>query len=248
MNLQIILNTFATDIFRRQADCDYIAARANYRMRLRQQFLWSAQQAVEKYLKAILLFNGKSARYYTPAGATKKRSFSHDLDALLQEVRNISIFKIDINPEDERFLSYLSYQGGDNRYISTTAYNTRDAIHRLDRLVWNIRRYCQYFPDRGFGCREAVPGMQEAFAKLIADPSTKKTPHSFVLPAGELEKVIKRSPEDPARKALVWANLWYGKKKRYRVAYDSFSSSEIPPTEREWQGIDWELIKDYVKP
>ena len=66
MDLQVVLNTFASDIFRRQADFDYIAARANYRMHLRQQFLWSAQQAMEKYLKAILLFNGKSARYYQP--------------------------------------------------------------------------------------------------------------------------------------------------------------------------------------
>jgi len=73
MELQIILNTFATDIFRKQADYDYIAARANYRMRLRQQFLWSAHQAVEKYLKAILLFNGKSARFYTPAATAKRK-------------------------------------------------------------------------------------------------------------------------------------------------------------------------------
>ncbi len=248
MNLQIILNTFATDIFRRQADCDYIAARANYRMRLRQQFLWSAHQAVEKYLKAILLFNGKSARFYTPVGKTKKKEFGHDLDALLLETRSIQLFRIDIDPENEQFLSYLSRQGGANRYVSTSAYNTSDAIHRLDRLVWHIRRYCQYIPDRGLGCRETVPGMQEAILRSITDPSTKKTPHSFVLFSGELEKVIKRSPEDPARKALVWANLWYGKRKRYRVTYDSFSSSEIPPTEREWQDVDWKLIEDYVKP
>lgn len=65
MEFQIVLNTFACDVFRKQADYDYISARANYRMRLRQQFLWSAQQAVEKYLKATLLFNGRSARYYT---------------------------------------------------------------------------------------------------------------------------------------------------------------------------------------
>jgi len=248
MNLQIILNTFATDIFRRQADCDYIAARANYRMRLRQQFLWSAHQAVEKYLKAILLFNGKSARFYTPTNTTKRKEFGHDLDALLLETISISLFRIDIDPENEQFLSYLSSQGGANRYISTSAYHTSNAIHRLDRLVWHIRRYCQYIPDRGFGCREAIPGMQEAFLKSITDPSIKKVPHSFVLFAGELEKVIKRGPEDPARKALVWANLWYGKKKRYRVTYDGFSSSEIPPSEREWQNVKWELIEDYVKP
>jgi len=248
MELQVILNTFASDVFRKQADYDYISARANYRMRLRQQFLWSAHQAVEKYLKATLLFNGRSSRFYTPPGATKKREFGHDLDALITEVKNIALFKLEIEPEDEKFLSYLSHQGGANRYLSTSAYNTSDAIHRLDRLVWHIRRYCQYIPDRGLGCREAVPGMQEAVVRSITDPSKKKSPHSFALFAGKLESVIKRNPEDPARKALVWANLWYGKKKRLRVTYDSFSSSEIPPNEREWTGVDWKLIEEYVKP
>jgi HEPN domain-containing protein len=248
MELQVILNTFASDVFRRQADYDYIAARANYRMRLRQQFLWSAHQAVEKYLKAILLFNGRSARFYTAPGTIKKREFGHNLDALFAEVKNIALFKIEIESEDEKFLSYLSSQGGANRYLSTSAYNTSDAIHWLDRLVWNIRRYCQYIADRGLGCREAVPGMQEAVVRSIADPSKKTTPHSFALFGGELETVIKRDPKDPARKALVWANLWYGKKNRLRVTYDSFSSSEIPPNEREWTGIDWKLIEEYVKP
>ena len=90
--------------------------------------------------------------------------------------------------------------------------------------------------------------MQEAILRSITDPTKKKTPHSFALFGGELEAVIKRSPKDPARKALVWANLRYGQKKRYRIAYDSFSSSEIPPIEREGDGIDWKRIEDYVKP
>lgn len=247
MELQVILNTFASDVFRKQADYDYISARANYRMRLRQQFLWSAQQAVEKYLKATLLFNGRSARFYTPPGATKRSEFGHDLDALVTEVKNIALFKLEIEPEDEKFLSYLSRQGA-NRYLSISAYNTSNAIHRLDRFVWHIRRYCQYIEDRGLGCREAVPGMKEAVIRSITDPSKKKTPHLFALFAGELEAVIKRKPEDPARKALVWANLWYGNKKRLRVTYDSFSSSEIPPKEREWTDVDWKLIEEYVKP
>lgn len=248
MELQVILNTFASDVFRKQADYDYIAARANYRMRLRQQFLWSAHQAVEKYLKATLLFNGRSARFYTPAGTTKKREFGHNLDALIAEVKSIALFKIEIQPEDEKFISYLSSQGGANRYLSTSAYVTSEAIHQLDELVWHIRRYCQYIPDRWPGCREAIPGMQKTVVRSIADPSKKTTPHSFTLSGGELEAVIKRDPKDPARKALVWANLKYGKKKRIRVTHDGFSSSEIPPNEREWTGVDWKLIEEYVKP
>ncbi|MBV1777438.1 HEPN domain-containing protein [Burkholderiaceae bacterium DAT-1] len=248
MELQVILNTFASDVFRRQADCDYISARANYRMRLRQQFLWSAHQAVEKYLKAILLFNGRSSRFYTHAGSLKKREFGHDLDALFAEVKKISLFEIGIEPEDEKFLSYLSSQGGANRYVSTSAYSSRDAIHKLDRLIWHIRRFCQYIPDRGLFCSEVVPGMQEAFVDSISDPSWIKYPHTFAIMGGELESVINREPQDPARKALVWANIWYGKKRRHCVTYDCFSSIEIPPNERELPGIDWKAIEEFIKP
>jgi HEPN domain-containing protein len=245
VELQVILNAFASDVFRKQADCDYIAARSNYRMRLRQQFLWSAHQAVEKYLKATLLFNGRSARYI-PSGGKKKREFGHDLDALLSEVRSISIFHFEIEPEDEKFLSYLSSQGGANRYLSTSVYNLPDAILRLDRLVWHVRRYCQYIP-RGVGSKDVVPGLQEAVVRTITDPAKKKYPHSFAISGGELEAVIKRGPEDPARKALFWANLWYGKKRRLRVTYASFSSSEIPPNEREWKNVDWKLVEEHIK-
>ena len=248
MDLQITLNTFATDVFRKQADCDYIAARANYRMRLRQQFLWSAQQAMEKYLKAILLFNGKSARYYQPVGGGKQKEYGHDLEILLVEVKKLPLFQIALETDDVAFLAYLSRLGGANRYLSQSSYNTADAIHRLDRLVWNVRRYCQFMPDRGLGGQDVVPGLQAAFVKSIEDPQRKQTPHTFALQGGELEAVIKRHPKDPARKALVWANLWYGKKRRLQVTYSGFSSTEIAPIERDWQGVDWAVIEKYIKP
>ena len=214
-------------------------------MRLRQQFLWSAQQAMEKYLKAILLFNGKSARYYFLPGATKKKEYGHDLGALLAEVKQLTFFQIEIELEDENFLTHLSQLGGANRYLSTSSYITSDAIHRLDRLIWNVRRYCQSIPDRGLGCRDVVPGLQAMFVKSIADP---QTPHTFALMGGELEAVIKRSPKDPARKALIWANRFYGKKKRLQVSYRGFSSFEVAPIERKWKDVNWAIIAEYVKP
>lgn len=163
-------------------------------------------------------------------------------------MKTIALFKFEIEPEDEKFLIYLSHQGRASRYLGASAYNIPDAIHYLDRLVWHIRRYCQYIADRGLGCHKAVPGMQDAIVRHITDPSRKQTPHLFALSAGELESVLKKDQKDPARQALVWANLWYGKKRRPRVTYDSFSSSEIPPNERQWTDIDWKLLEDYVKP
>lgn len=248
MELQVILNTFANDVFRMQADCDYISARASYKMHLRQQFLWSALQAVEKYLKAILLFNGKSSKFYCVT-APKRILFRHDLDALYTEVKKITPLRFDIDPKGEEFLTYLHKQG-ENRYMDKSAYMERDAIHQLDALVWEIRRYCQYIPDRESGSQTVTPNMYESFIQEITKPSHKKNPQLFRLMAGNrdhLQDVIERQPKDPARKALVWMNICYGKKSRRQLTHDSHSSVEIPPNEREWPGVDWEIIRDYVQ-
>lgn len=247
MELQVVLNWYATNIFREQADCDYISARMNYRLKLRQQFLWSGHQAIEKYLKAILLFNGKSARYPT-VPVKNRKEFGHDLDLLHKEVSKLSSIGYALVREDEKFLSFLSKLGGANRYLSTSSYNTSDAIHRLDRLVWKVRRYCQYISDRGLGCSEAVPGMRAADIRAINSPAHVERPVGFSLFDGELEKVLKRESTDLARRALIWANLHYGTKQRSAVTYRSFSSSEVPPSEGSWPNFDFELVAEYIKP
>ena len=52
---KVYLNNIATRSFRDVADQDYIAARLCYRSNLMVQFVWMAEQAIEKYLKAILV-------------------------------------------------------------------------------------------------------------------------------------------------------------------------------------------------
>ncbi len=243
MNLQIILNAAATDIFRKQADYDYISARSSFRMQLRQQFLWSAHQAIEKYLKAILLYNGRSARH----PSFRKKEFGHDLLALISEVRKIPIFAFEIPLEDETFINYLAAQGA-NRYLSISAYNTDKELHQLDSAIWHIRRYCQYMADRGIGCQLPIHGMREAVVRVALNPSHKQRPHAFEVFSGELEQVVQRSSSDPARRALVWANLYYGAKKRRKVVYQTFSSLEVSLRDRGWKGVNWEQVEQYIKP
>lgn len=50
-HLEMRVNDFAARSFRDVADRDYVAARLACRAGLMPQFLWSAQQAFEKYLK-----------------------------------------------------------------------------------------------------------------------------------------------------------------------------------------------------
>ena len=79
--LRVALNSIASEAFRDQADRDYVHARGAWRLRLRDQFLWSPQQAIEKYLKGILLFDGQSARYIS-ASSNKRKEYGHSLTAL----------------------------------------------------------------------------------------------------------------------------------------------------------------------
>lgn len=239
--LQRQLDRFATN-FRKQADYDYISARSNFRMGLRQQFLWAGLQAVEKYLKAILLFNGKSARFsnFPPTKEKNEKGMGHDLEALNAAVHQISHLNYSIEECNLKFLSYLSKQG-ENRYLSIDAYNTMSAIHDLDNLVWDIRRYCQgrrtYL---GWLREDEVLKINEANIFEINRDFYKQNKYKFrIHHDGELEKIINGTASDLKRKALLWANLCYGTKKRKTVTHNTFSSIE--------PGLQWTTeIDDYV--
>src|SRR3954451_19148338 len=57
MKIELLLNDFAIRSFRDVGDGDYVSARVTYRAGLTMQYLWASQQAIEKYLKCILLLN-----------------------------------------------------------------------------------------------------------------------------------------------------------------------------------------------
>ncbi|QYZ66996.1 MAG: hypothetical protein HPY30_14000 [Gammaproteobacteria bacterium (ex Lamellibrachia satsuma)] len=197
---------------------------------------------MEKYLKGILLYNGKSARFYIPEGSSKKKEFGHNLIMLNHEVCNIDYLKYELPDWAQPYMGYLAELGGFNRYLTKSSYNTPDAMHKLDELVWNVRRYCQCIAGR-------VPGMKEAVINSINNPIHHKKPMAFKLSNGDLEKILERPHKDPARKALVWANLFYGKRNRKIVTFHSMSSGEIPPQHRHWfeNETNREAISEYIR-
>ena len=99
MNINVLLNDFAIRCFRDIADQDYIAARMSYRAQLIPQFLWSSLQAVEKYLKAILLLNRIPAK-----------DVSHDLAKALKYSQKLK-FTIRLSPSSDKFIEYLDTFG-----------------------------------------------------------------------------------------------------------------------------------------
>jgi HEPN domain-containing protein len=88
-----LVNDFAVRSFRDIGDGDYIAARMACRAALVTQFLWASQQAVEKYLKCVLLLN--------PVKAKKVR---HDLRAALGKIKGSGKVSLKLTQGTEEFI------------------------------------------------------------------------------------------------------------------------------------------------
>lgn len=227
------------EVFREQADKDYIVARSCYRMNLRDQFLWASLQACEKYLKGTLLFNERSARHdpatYNP---TKKRGkeFGHDLNWLFKVAKTIGDLPLDKPDWLPQFLDYLT-KFGNNRYLSKATYAKGDELRRLDEAVWVLRRVCQSFDWTLDEKNRPSRNMRPVLLANATRPENRQSPalfRPFGAIDGFLERKLKAARTDPVRQALVWKNMFFGKRQRHKVTYTQFSSSENPPHTREW--------------
>lgn len=123
------INDFITRSLRDVADGDYIAARALYRLRLDNQFLWASLQAVEKYLKAILGYQRADAR-----------KLVHNIANALEKVRTLP--NISIPARIDNFVRELGWQGL-NRYFEHPFSTEWVGLPELDETVYHLRRHCR---------------------------------------------------------------------------------------------------------
>jgi HEPN domain-containing protein len=207
------VNSFGTQSFRDQADRDYIAARLACRYELMPQFLWASHQAIEKYLKAILLYN-----------RVKATKVGHDLASALSLAEALP-FKIELSQRSRKFIAHVAAVG-EFRYIDVPFYVTGHILIDLDLAVWEIRRYCQVLNVFGkvLPPREQVL-LDEAWVDLIA--SDKQPRSKFRLQGGLLEKII-GDRKHPSRSALLWHNPCFGARKRATVLAKSHFNAQNP--------------------
>jgi HEPN domain-containing protein len=187
MTLDHLLNDFAIRSFRDIADADYIVARTAFRARLVSQYLSASQQSVEKYLKCILLLNRIPAR-----------EVRHNLGAALGKIISSTTLALSLTESTKKFIDYLDSLGR-FRYLDISNYVLWRDIVRLDRTVWELRRYCTLSEvPRSIKLRDGVP------------------PAKVRLDGGVLEKIID-DVKSPAREPLLWQNAFFGKRVRRRV-------------------------------
>jgi len=147
------------ELFVRTADENYITARWCAIQRLNTDFLWLAVHALEKYLKAVLLLNGRSARKY-----------GHDIVRLYGQVKALAgpllpdrlsqPTDLDIYHWRERtpeeFVEHLLRNGNaDNRYLIYGYVIASQDLHMLDQMVFAIRRLICPLDERVFRSRRS---------------------------------------------------------------------------------------------
>ena len=206
MGKDIALNDFATRSFRDTADCDYIHARTAFRADLTEQFYWSCQQAIEKYLKAILLYNEIPA---TDVG--------HSVEKALNLCKKLP-FSLDLTERCIEFIKEVD-EVGMYRYLEVSYSLYGPKLIELDQTVWNLRLYCRdinYSFDNGAG--KAIDNLPYALKEIQAARESK--PHKFKGIGGELER-IKNNKRHAARQHLLWQNFYYASRARKSVRMQS---------------------------
>lgn len=195
------VNNFATRSFRDVADNDYIHARLAYRSRLLPQFLWSSLQAVEKYLKAILLYNRIPAK-----------DVKHNLDRALAHAQSLP-FEIRLSRSSKKFINYID-QLGAYRYLEWSYFFDGPKLVDLDRTVWEIRRYCEVLDYIAEIDGESQSMLSTKISRI--ERSKLEAPQKFRAFHGVLEDIVD-TVEHPSRSALVWKNGFFGKRIRRKV-------------------------------
>lgn len=241
-NLDAHLNDFARRSFRDEADHDYIAARMAYRAGLLSQALWSSLQAIEKYLKYILLVN----RVLKP-----KERLGHNIVAARDLIHSSTTLKINfVNPRCEQYFQLVNDVGA-NRYLEVSQYSMQDHLHLLDTAVWSIRRFCtvlQYALPDG---KTALP-----FELQKINYAETRPHHEFYLQGGKLEKIAKDIENDFLKQGLLWQNMEYDDPKNWPNTFEyrtNFTNAplwlhpEIIDDVINYVFIPSELIKDYRK-
>lgn len=201
-SIDALLNDFATRSFRDVADEDYIVARLAFRARLIPQFLWGSLQALEKYLKCMLVLNRIPA------------SRGHDLGQILAAFEINKPFELRLSARSKKFVEFLDTYGR-HRYFESSWYVMGGEIVDLDRAVWEVRRYARIM-------RYEFHGKDGSKVNTLPIELSRNTeaeshhPQDFHIMGGRLESILEKK-DHPAREPLVWQNGFFGKSHRKSI-------------------------------
>lgn len=229
LTIMSLINTCFRDI----AEYDYIAARVLFRNELYHQFLWAALQSLEKFLKAILLYNDIPVK-----------SISHRPHGLL-EIAKKSLPQLQpiVDPSTEEFIKHIETYGN-FRYLENTYVVLSKWLSELDKSVWYLRRFA-FFMD--YLRPENDPQGIDRFSQYIeyAQNSDRLDyPYRYQFFSKSPILTISESKNKNPRmySNLCWRNPYFGKRNKKRIWMQQFSRFH-KPTHLIQHNISSELIQ-----
>lgn len=141
-------------MFRDAADCDYITARAMLLSKQPYGFYWNASQAIEKYLKCILLQNDISVKKYGHDNIEMFREVQDLADAMLPMMlipanfiemwpSKATLFGLSSAEVFSDFIERITSNGDpSNRYRHYSLVFRNSDLHKLDECCFLLRRLC----------------------------------------------------------------------------------------------------------
>lgn len=198
-------DNYAKRCFLDKADHDYIAARTMVRNYCFDQALILMQQCIEKYLKAILLYNKISSK-----------DLNHNIEKLLLRCKR-DVPKFNISEDSIKLVKKLN--GVEHsRYLTYSYHGFYEYFVVLDKTIWQLRIYTQ--PN---------------YEYIVDDELDKYIGSDIdIVSNGELEKILSLRTnvygKQKLKENLVWKNLYFysGKKRKNvlkKIAFGSWSST-----------------------
>lgn len=228
------------------ADDNYIVARWCFVEGLNIDWFWLAVHALEKYMKAALLLNGRSAKTYRDA-AGKPRRYGHDIVALHEQVMSFAAELLPSNlakPEvlaidhwrdetPEAFLRrFYSNGNADNRYGIFGLVQHREDLFKLDSMVFALRRLCVPL-DAYFLGKRRTGKRNPTHRDLLA----KQPEYWSVFPGSGLEQTAGGKRGDRLREVLLSFN--------FPFAPDDFPHGTMPSRTASRSPV---LVRSILKP
>jgi hypothetical protein len=218
-------NNIIDRMFVETAEKNYIVARWAFFHRCNVDFFWLSAQAIEKYLKAILLYNGHPTI-----------DFRHDLNKLTNTVLHLypstDIDQLTPPKPLERhffwrkenlrsFIHRLNEMGDpNNRYMlyGYTLYG--DDIYKLDQIIFQLHRHCR--PLKQIDSQKLLkPNMPDSVIDWVEILKKTKNTHQIF---GRLERLnkSKERQDRTIRSAFLKSNFAFAPTTARSLKYMAF--------------------------
>jgi len=214
--MDALKNSVVTQMFVDTADQNYLIARWAYHRSMFIDFFWNSVHSLEKYLKASLLLNGRSAIINQD-----EQAYGHDLTRLFTDVQ---IYAGDLFPErltqprqldmphwrDEtptEFLARFNGLGNANNRYNLFGYVQRwEDLHHFDQFVYFTRRVAFNLEVSPFLGRGPYPETAPKTVRECLGRDVKYSPRSA---SSRLHKLLGTKGDDELRDAGLKLNFQF---------------------------------------